>query len=701
MAEVAWAVGREVTPRGFHPAPRQAAPPGAGPGRLATLIAVAAMAWPLGPTAALEAFELGREEAVMLALERDEEVARAAQRAEVRRGVVGDLEGAFDARFDFTLSYQRSQGQLVRAQREFEDDRRDVHRVIIDEFTLINEDLERQLARTDSRPIPDCRDLILVVDGTEVCLSDFQASNARTFQEFLATVIDQQDAPAEREVLELILQQQLDNLRMTLANVVIDLRNQIANSEVALENLGVIPDIQKRYTLQFDLRLRKLLRNGIELSAGTILDSVEDNFDGKSLRASLGGKGIPNAFITFVGFEVVAPLRKGFGAKVSQAPVRAAQLNARAALEQWLHRANESALAAALGYWNLVASDERTGLLERAVALDRELLEIARALVEGDEIPRSDLALVRARLASAQQRLSEARDALLVSRLDLAETLGLEVLSLGQAPTATESLPAGFSPAEASRLKSLVESTEVSPHRYDVAAADKRREAAEILVDGAKRNLRRRLDLDFAVGYTGLFESFEKEIYNLDGFRRSFKSKQSGPTGLLRLSFDLPRRNRIARAQSQQAESLSRQGEIIATDLRRQVELRLAQVTSSLEVAARELERRELALEQWEATLQAARERFRAGEESVVDMILTEEELTSARLARVAARSLLARLLEQLRFELGGLVTEGFETGQLSLEDPLKRFEQSQGPVSGSWEQLAEGKGAPKRHGSR
>ncbi|MCH9648183.1 MAG: TolC family protein [Deltaproteobacteria bacterium] len=626
------------------------------------------------PLLAQQEVLLNRDQALLLALEEDEELARAALRVEIERGISADLDGAFDSRFDLTVSYQRSQGQLVRAQREFEDDRRNVHRVIIEEFNLINEDLERQLARTDTRPIPNCQDLILVVNGAEVCLSDFQRSNAESFQDFLQTVIAQEDDPEEREILELILQQQLDTLRMTLTNVVIDLRNQIANSEVALEKLGVIPEIQKRYTLQFDARFRKLLRNGVELSGGVILDSVEDNFDGKSLRASLGGKGLPNAFITFLGFEVLAPLRQGLGRRVSQAPLAAARLNTRATLEQWLHRANESALAAALAYWDLVASQERGKLFRKAVQINRELLRLAKGLVEGDELPRSDLALVEARLARSQANLSEARTEILVRRLALADRLGLEVLSMDHAPRAQDSLPRAWAPHRAARLTAAITNQETTLRRFDVAAAAKRREATELLLDGAQRNLRRRLDLNLALGYSGLFESFDKEIYNMDGFRRAFKAKQSGPTGVFRLSFDLPRHNRVARAQLEQARSLRRQSSIIAMDLKRQVDLRRSGVLDSLEKAAREVERRQQAVGYSEATLEAATEQFRMGEESVVDMVLTEEEVTSARLVLLSARAAFVRLKEQLRFELGGLVTEGDEPGLLRLEDPLEAF---------------------------
>jgi len=121
-----------------------------------------------------------------------------------------------------------------------------------------------------------------------------------------------------------------------------------------------------------------------------------------------------------------------------------------------------------------------------------------------------------------------------------------------------------------------------------------------------------------------------------------------------------------------QAESSLAQSQINEADLRRDVGLRVADVASIYSRRRAELLARRDALAALERTLEAALERFRLGDVTLIDALTTETQLTDARLAVIDAERDLAVLEAQVRFETGGLLTapatvEGADPARLQL----------------------------------
>jgi len=81
------------------------------------------------------------------------------------------------------------------------------------------------------------------------------------------------------------------------------------------------------------------------------------------------------------------------------------------------------------------------------------------------------------------------------------------------------------------------------------------------------------------------------------------------------------------------------------------------------------LQRAEAAVSYYDKTIQDERDKLKAGDSTLVDTILTEQQTTGARQARVAAQRNYAIALAELRFEAGGLV--------LAVEDQNKVTEES------------------------
>jgi outer membrane protein TolC len=129
------------------------------------------------------------------------------------------------------------------------------------------------------------------------------------------------------------------------------------------------------------------------------------------------------------------------------------------------------------------------------------------------------------------------------------------------------------------------------------------------------------------------------------------------PFVAFQVSFELPFGNNVARGRLMQAQASLSRNSVVATNLQRLIGERVIQQDASLERATRELEQRQESLAQHEKAWDGTQELRRAGELTLIDTLLTEQRLTSARLASVRARRGYAAALARLRFETGKLVT--------------------------------------------
>jgi len=131
-----------------------------------------------------------------------------------------------------------------------------------------------------------------------------------------------------------------------------------------------------------------------------------------------------------------------------------------------------------------------------------------------------------------------------------------------------------------------------------------------------------------------------------------------GPSANFRLDVDVPIRNDRLRGRYEQREATFQQRQIDAADLQRNIELNVARLTRSLQLAAERLRRAQEAVAQYDKTIEAEQSKLRAGDSTLVDTILTEQQTTQSRLTLVDAQSQYTTLLAQLRFELGQLVVD-------------------------------------------
>jgi len=532
--------------------------------------------------------------------------------------------------------------------------RRDAQRILRDDIGALADAIQEVL-EADGRTFPPCRSAIVFVNGFQVCVSDIDFARGQTLQEFVDLLIALEDDPETRGQLQGVRDTQTELLRRQLSNSLITLRNVSEAGRQAVIDLGGLPDIARRYGFLLDLQATRSFRGGLDLQMGMILESVEDNFEGKSLLPRFGGRGIPTTFTSFWGFQFQKPLRKGAGPSTA-APERSAQLSLQAGLLQTVQTANSSAAAAAQAYWRLAAAQDRLERLELAVKREKSLQNTVEKMIEVGEMPAADSSRAKARLAASKREVALGRQAVVDARMELARVVGLDVDAEEQAPLAADPLPKPVLLPPSLDLQRLAAG--VSRNRRDLQSLGLFEEAAFSLRRAAQHDLRSRLDVSFALGYTGLFESFSKHSYEIDGFYDALAGTQTFPSARLLLRWELPFRNRRAKGQLLQATAVERRSQIASRDRRRSIQLRITQTWRSLDKALRNLDQQLEAVRLQRRVLEDSTKRLHMGDATLINVILTEEQLTASELAAIDAQLTYASILTRLQAEAGLLVTD-------------------------------------------
>ena len=613
------------------------------------------------------------QEALEIALNHDPDIYRGREDVRSQLGGAQEATGFFDESILFSSEFDYSRGELLPGAANRQRGSRRLFRILSDVFQAVADDLQRELDENPgARVVLDCDRLAreggenVLARGSEIvvrdpetgeetiirCATSEELAAGRQNAELLDRLIAAEQDPERRKELEAIRAAGIELSRKSITDVINILNGVAASQRESLSKVGPTSLIEERFTTTTSLGYRIPFRSGIVFTPLIGMTTLEENFVRKTHRAGFGGKPVKNSVRSFLGFQIEAPLGKGAGWLTVTAPERAADLGYRASVMSFRQTTAESALRAALAYWDLVAAQQSLVFVRESAQRFLRFREIGRALVEADEVSRADLGHVEARISDLNVSVIGGEQAIINARVSLAREIGLEVEELADAPLASDPFPAIADP---DRISAQDESPLLAiayENRTDLTAAEQRREASRILFDAAVANLRRRFDLSFTVGYQGLGEDPNYAL----GIEHAFTGNWVGPSALLTLSVDYPFQNNVAIGQLVQARSLTRQSDINRGNLQRVINSRVTQLLGDLREAALEVQRHEVAAGYYRQSVGGESEKFRAGESTLVDVILTEEQLTSTELAAVAARRAYASILAQLRFEMGVLV---------------------------------------------
>jgi outer membrane protein TolC len=634
---------------------------------------------PRAPVITFAADGITLAEAVRLALEHSPQIALQRAGQQFQEGVAQEEQGFFDITLSGTLDYEYRQQELPETRKQTEQEKRTD---LQDAIAIGRKDYER--AQTLIRQLEVVRNASPGA-GQARAVSAIDPDIGAQLETLDLLIAGQPDA-ATREQLFTIRQ---NFITRKVADATAAARTAVegfAGAEQRLIEIGGAPDDEVFINASYDVQLSKRLRNGIVLSPYSTGRLESTNYKGKQQSSDFGGKGLRDLYTFQTGVSSVLPLARGLGASATGAFERAARLEADASRSAVRHQIAATVLETVNAYWRLKQAQVAVDVARDSLSLQAKLLELTKAAIDAGELPAADLARSQAAEARTRARLFDSERGLHEARVNLAIVIGVAVgddyrtLPLvrdefpaigpaadapvppastegtlvagaptqpGAAPqTSTAPQPANVPPPVIAPADAVKMVTEAGTRRMDLVSAAMRERAAQASERGAETDKRPRLDLVNDFYATAIDE----------GSVGNTLDRWVGPSDSLRLEFEYPFGNNAAEGRYAQRRAERSQRAIEAGDLRRQIQLAVIRTTEQVRQASGRLEQSRLGVDASQKTTDAEVERFRAGDATLIDTLITEQQLVDARLAFAAAQADLAAFLAQLRFETGTLV---------------------------------------------
>ena len=453
----------------------------------------------------------------------------------------------------------------------------------------------------------------------------------------------------------------------------------------AYERLGALPDDEVRKNQYLELSIGKLFRTGISTTLQGRYEAEERNFHEKSLDPAFGGLTVNPRFPSNVSFTTNVPLLKRRGAVAVAASERAARLSIDAQRAQLRHVLASEVFRTVFAYLSLQANQQALTFLEESAARQAQLVELTQARFKAGDIVRMDVDRVMARQARVRSSVANARANLVNAQIALARAMGVDLDAAAALPTAADSLPVATGRPAAATPASIDAALGA---RQDLRSLDRLKQASQALADGASADLRNTLDFSITGGLSTLYESpfyrflpdeqdpllleprigFNTEdikptaprktpvrYYSHEGFVRSIRAEWQ-PFVQTSLSLRWPFGNNVAKGRFAQARASLSQSHIRQLDVDRRIRTGVVNSRGVVERAAAGLARAEESLGYLRTVHQGTLERFRQGDVTLIDTLVTEEDLTQVQIQMAQAWLGYAGALARLQFEQGALV---------------------------------------------
>jgi len=602
---------------------------------------------------------IGLLDAVRLTLQNDPSIKLRGLDVEGKQGVVQELSGQFDTILNGDGQYTYHQEELRRSVKQREQDYRDKLDAAIPKVTQLRNSYGRALdiLNTDLITDPNSVDFTTgipdpdVINEMELLKSELILTN-----DLIARTTD----PALQKDFFLLRQETIDRSKRRFQALFDAVKNQPEELRKQRDLLGTTPLEQWNDSATAHLDVEHLFRNGIFVSPYADFNYNASNYVGKNdWDPALGGSGFPPAYRGEVGFDVVLPILRGRGSAEVASNEKAATVDAEAARLLTIHQQSQSVLSTTIAYWQLRAALENVDVAKRSVDLQGDLLNYTRQLIKAKEKARADEARVLASHSDSEARLESAERQVSEARINLARVMGIALADPALAPLPSDPFPRP--PDTMSKDDAAVAqlARESPGRRLDYLASKKLEEAGRILVRGAELNARRLLNVDGRVWGTSIGEE------NPDFGSWVFRSARGG------LTLEVPFGNDERQGRVAQNRASLKQNVIQSADVERTTILNVARLAQALRLSADRLTKAERAVTQYDQTIVDERAKLRAGDSTLIDTILTEQQTTSARAARVAALEDYAETLARLRFEAGLLVRESQGAGNVASDNLL------------------------------
>jgi outer membrane protein TolC len=593
-------------------------------------------------------------DAIRLTLQHDPVIKLREASADQQAGVLQIQKGLFDTVFRANGSWGREQSELTDSVKADQQETRDKLAAAIVEVTDLTNSLTAAGAllrdRNGAFNNPQGFNLSTIKDQNVLNQMTILQSELILYKDILASS-QLTDATVRQDIInlrEVTVGKNIDAFNAQQATIA-GLPGQL---QTKLNNLGPTPEEQwdKRTVMIFEGN--KLFRSGISVRPFVDLRYQEQNFVGKdSTDTEFGGMGVEPISNGKIGFDIVLPLLRGAGGDSVAAAERAARYDLEASRLAVMFQKSQSVLTTIQAYWDARAAADQVDVLRRSVEIEGELASLTRSLIAANEKPRSDEARVLAATADARSRYEGAQRQLNDARIALAQVMGVALADALAIPLARDPYPQP--PADLTIDPAVYANfvRDAVGRRFDRQAVLKSEASGKALLRGAQIDVRPLLN----VNASGWGTSVQQSSFSYPDW--VFRSGSVG------LDFEKPFGNNTARGLVEARRSALRSTQIDSANLERLIALSVIQLSESLKVAASRLKAAEEAVRNYELTMTNEQARLKSGDASLLDSILTEQQITSARLSYIAARQEYATLLAALRHEAGLLVQDGSVDG--------------------------------------
>ncbi len=581
-------------------------------------------------------------DAVRITLENDPNLKLSEEDTRNARGIAQTQTGAFDVSLQGQGQWLFTQDALTLTEKTTEETNR----------TNIQSSITstQQQVQTYQTEVSELSKLAANPTGYTITVNDFTLTVVQARVDTFNQQIASASSPSQKAQLTIERNTFIAaNLATAQGNLSTE-QGILASNKQQLADLGAVPKVIQQNNVTINLQLLDPFRSGITL--GLIADGsyAANRYKGKPISTELGGLGVQDLYSADVGFSISAALLQGRGTEATGAPEKSALINYQASEFALKHQASVSVLNTVSAYWNLVAAQEILDAATKASALEARRLEITDALIAGDEIPRAERNRAVASRATYESLVASAKRTVDEARLTLAVTMGVAVEGEANAPFAADPFPPGAERDVLNGLKADALTSLAFARRNDRQSSLKLVESGGVLLRQAETNLRPILNFTGQVTANGTAETAFDQLTR--GSAWTAPSFQAG------LDFQKPIGNNAALGLYLQQQAGLAQAAINARDLDRNIQANIVQVLASLRAAADQVDSARQAVDAYARTIEAETERFKSGETSLLDSIVTQDQKTSALVTYAQARQVYISLLARLRFETGTIVAE-------------------------------------------
>ena len=354
-----------------------------------------------------------------------------------------------------------------------------------------------------------------------------------------------------------------------------------------------------------------------------------------------------------IALNAAYPLLRGRGRDVVTANERAGILGVQVSSQDLHQLQAERVLTTVAAYWSYVAAQKRLDILVQSEARTEQLVQETQALIEADKRPAADIKQAQANLAGRTASRLDAEATLFQAGRELGLSMGLPYEEIDRLPAPTDGFP--VIPEEAVVPPEDVLLREALRRRTDLQAAQGRQNQSRILVNASTDALKHRLDLNVGLGFSG-FTAGDR----LWDYWTPFGNNVHGVNASMALAFEWPMKNDEAAGRLQHAAATLEQATIAASDLQRTILTDVSVARDDVARRASQVQNSRRAADLYRQAIEDERQKQQLGTSTILDLIVTEDRLTSSLLSELSATYAYAVAVARLRFE-SGVLLEGME----------------------------------------